>query len=94
MNVDRFIDACKLDQTRLKLDNALHVIDVNIDLALDLFNCCIREVAECMKKRVPKNGMKKRHEWFDVECGCGRRNVRRLLRVFRRTLSDTDRQAY
>ena len=93
-NMQVFIDEFKLEHIKLKLDIALGQIDVDIDLALDTFNNCIRDAAECMKKRVPMSARRKSCEWFDRECVSGRRNVRRLLRIYRRTLSATDRHAY
>ena len=34
------------------LDEAISLIDLEIDKALDIFNNCIKEKAECMKKQI------------------------------------------
>ena len=91
---ETFINAFKLNHIKSKLTVAVEQIDVNIDIALDTFNNCIREAANCMKKRVPVINGKKLCEWFDHECASGRRNVRRLLKIHRRTLHSTDRHAF
>ena len=54
------------DGTCAILDEAISFIDLDIDKALEIFNNCVKEKAECMKKqiRIKKNG-RKLDEWFD-----------------------------
>ena len=54
------------DGTCAILDEAINLIDLDIDKALEIFNNCIKEKAECMKKqiRIKRNG-RKLDEWFD-----------------------------
>ena len=84
------------DETCAVLDEAISLIDLDIDKALEIFNNCTKEKAECMKKQIRiKKKMKKigreLDEWFDWECKVGRRNVRRLLKKYRRSLLADDR---
>ena len=76
-----------------KLNIALNMIDSDINDALNMFNDCIKESAVCMKKRVTS---RKRNfaDWFDFECVTSRRNVRRLLRIYRRSSNPDIRQQF
>ena len=40
------------DETCAILDEAISLIDLDIDRALEIFNNCIKEKAECMKKQI------------------------------------------
>ena len=40
------------EKTCAILDEAISLIDLEIDKALDIFNNCIKEKAECMKKQI------------------------------------------
>ena len=51
-------------------------------------------MAECMKKRTVVNKHRKSHDWFDSECSINRRNVRKQLRKYRRTLKADDRNSF
>ena len=39
-------------QTVMKIDAAITMIDVDVNMALNMFNECITECAACMKKRI------------------------------------------
>ena len=82
------------ENAHLKLENAIGLIDIDIEMALNIFNDCVREVAACMKKRVYVNGRRKKQDWYDAECKNMKKNVRKLLKTFRRTLFADDRFAY
>ena len=88
---DDYKDTLNSDSTQLLLEEAIHLIDTNIDLALDKFIEVIKMSAVAMKKRVCLNREKKDHVWFDHECKEFRRKVRRALRRYRRTLHSEDR---
>ena len=62
------------------------MIDLNIHDALSLLNGCIKQRDECMKRQIRMNKSKKLDEWFDHGCKVGRRNVRKPLKEFRRSL--------
>ena len=70
------------------------MIDVNINNALQIFNGSVKEMAECMKKRVLVSKHRKSQDWFDSECSINRRNVQKQLRKYRRTLNADDRNAF
>ena len=95
LSAQTFTSLMCTDETCANLDEAISLIDPDIDKALDIFNNCIKEKAECMKKQITikKNG-RKLDEWFDWECKVGRRNVRRLLKKYRRSLLADDRSAF
>ena len=40
------------DETCAILDEAISLIDLDIDKALEIFNNCIKDKAECMKKQI------------------------------------------
>ena len=78
------------DETCAMLDRVIDLIDFDLDEALYLFDSCIKEKAECMKKQIRINKSRKLDEWFDWECKVARKNVRRLLKKFRRSLHSED----
>ena len=82
------------DETCAILDETFSLTDLDIDKALDIFNNCIKEKAECMKKQIRIKNGRKLDEWFDWECKVERRNVRRLLKKYRRSLLADDRKAF
>ena len=77
-----------------KLSFAVSQIDVDIDNALHMFNYCVIEAAECMKKQVRTKKTYGNRDWFDLECRHFKKDVRRLLNKFRRTLDASDRDNY
>ena len=79
---------------RVKLDLASSLIDTDVNVALQIFNDHLKEQAECIKKRIHVNRRKQTNDWFDKECECTKRNVRKLLRKFRKTLKPGDRIVY
>ena len=44
--------------------------------------------------RIVLNKHRKSHDWFDSECSINRRNVRKQLQKYRRTLKADDRHAF
>ena len=79
-NVQAFKDSFNSDEARTRLKHAINMIDVDINNALQVFNSSIKEMAECMKKRMVVNKHRKSHDWFDSECSINRRNARKQLR--------------
>jgi hypothetical protein len=79
-------------QERMAL--AVNLIDVDINEALQTFNMCIKDAAECMKKQIRCTKKYKSQDWFDIECKISRRQVRNLLGKFRRTLDNNDRDSF
>ena len=63
-------------------------------MALKTFNHCIIEAAHCMETKIYVGKEKNASSWFDYECIIARRNVRKLLRKFRKSLSTNDRESY
>ena len=82
----QYHESLLLEENQLKFDAAICMIDDDIDCALNLFNECIKTCADCMKRRTFVNKSEKRIDWFDFECVLAKRNVRKLLRKYRRTL--------
>ena len=74
------------DITKEQLSLASNLIDVDINEALKSFNDCLKQNAECMKRKIYVNRPKKMDEWYDEECRAARKNVRKLLRKFRKSL--------
>ena len=63
-------------------------------MALKIFNKCMLEAALCMVTKTPLGKKKTVNNWFDYECVTTRRNVRKLLRKFRKSLNTEDRESY
>ena len=82
----QFIESMNSDTTKEQLNLASSLIDVDINEALKSFNDCLKQNAECMKRKIYVNRPKKMDEWYDEECRVARKNVRKLLRKFRRSL--------
>ena len=82
------------DDVQYKLYCSSILVDTDIDLALDLFNECMRDCSKCMEKKIGCNSNREKKSWFDDECICRRRTLRKQLRKFRKTLSSEDRHMY
>jgi hypothetical protein len=89
-----FKEALFQEKCRSKLDTAMRLLDVDENDALIMFNEYIIESAECMKKCVSVNNNKKVSDWFDQECAVSKKNVRKLLRISRRSLKAVDQNSY
>ena len=63
-------------------------------MALKIFNKCMPEATHCMVTKTPLGKKKTANNWFDYECVTTRRNVRKLLRKFRKSLNTEDRESY
>ena len=93
-NANMFRDALLSEEAQAKLDTAMNIVDNDVNAALDIFNDCIKDCAECMTKEVHIDRKRKSEDWFDRECIMCRRHVRKLLRVCRRTSKIEDQQAF
>ena len=90
----QFIQLLNSPESQLQLRRAVEQIHVNINEALNLFNSCLKEQAVCMTKRIYFSDKKRKNEWFDSECSDARKNVRKLLTKFCKTLRKDDRIIY
>ena len=90
---EEFKENLTQESTRRQLECAIELIDVDVDCALDVFNECLKDVAECMKKRVVV-GKKRKQDWFDYECVMSRRKVRKALRKYCRNPVEAYRHSY
>jgi CRISPR/Cas system-associated protein endoribonuclease Cas2 len=88
---DGYVNSLLSSPSSSRLEDAISLIDSDVDQALCLLNGIIKDSAEQMKKRIYLNGKRKEETWFDKECREARRLVRKTLRRFRKTLSDEDR---
>jgi hypothetical protein len=93
-HADDFTGMINSDEIRLRLLEALDLIDLNVAGALDMFNNAVKQAAECMKQTIRINESKRQDKWFDAECRLARQNVRKLLRKFHKTLDVSDRNLY
>ena len=95
-NIDKeqtYLDALVSERIYVKFEEALRMINVNLNLALNLFNDFITEAASCMKKKICLN-RKSKNDWFDLECRNKRKNLRKLLKKYRKSLANNDREQY
>ena len=83
-NAHLFKEALSNDNFCLQLNDALISIPHDIDVALDKFNSCMKEAASCMKKTITVTDAHA-HKWFDLECRNKRQEVRKHLRVLRKS---------
>ena len=93
-HAQQFIDLVNSEESQEKLKHATDLIDVDMNGALTLFNDCLKQSAECMKKQWYVNNKNRKNEWFDVECKNARKNVRKLLTKFCKTRDKEDRHVY
>ena len=80
-------------EVQRKFKIAMDTINTDLDNALLLFNECLKDVAECMKKRVCVNKQQKR-DWYDNECRMFRKNVKHKLSVYKKSLNIRDRDIF
>jgi len=90
----QFTDALKAESCKEKLIQALNLLDTNVDEAIETFNGAIKECASCMSRNVVLQNGPRKFEWYDYECVVSRRHVRQLLRKFRKSSDQVDRNAY
>jgi hypothetical protein len=89
-----FVNMMNSEVIHVKLLHAYNLLDLNVNEALQLFNNTVKQAADCMKQQVCINRVKRKDEWFDLECRNERQKVRTLLRTFGRTLHKEDRQIF
>ena len=82
----QFIESMHSDETKEQLRLASCLIDVDINEALKSFTDCLKQNAEYMKRKTYVNRPKRMDEWYDEECRAARKNVRKLLCKFRKSL--------
>ena len=93
-NANIFHDNLCKEETHMKIDSAIEMIDTDINRALDIVNECIKDCASCMTKHVPLEPKTRCGDWFDQECNKSKKQVRKLLRISRRSLKPEDRHKY
>lgn len=79
---------------QMELFFTIDLIEENVTEALYKFNDILRKSAECMKQRICVSKGHNRNSWFDEECKSARRDVRKLLRIFKKTSGTTDRNNF
>ena len=82
---------------RGQISYAVSLINTHANMALKTFNQCIIEAAHCMETFfflfLTWEREKNATNWFDYECIIARRNVRKVLGKFRKSLSTNDRES-
>ena len=89
---NKYFDSISSQKFKESISAAISLIDVDINQALDAFNTGIKKAATCMKRVI--NVKKKLKDWFDAECHAAKKNVRKLLRKFKRTHFAEDRDRF
>ena len=89
----QFNDIISSDVSKGLIDDAISLIDFDINMALSKFNECLKSAGKCMEKSIFVSS-KPRNVWFDLECSQSRQVVRHHLRKYVRTSMDDDRIAY
>ena len=89
-----FKENVRSEEAKLKVNEAINCIDEDANLALEKFNACLKDISACMRKRIRINGKSRQQDWFDAECKSLRKEVRKLLKKFRKTLKYADRVDY
>jgi exonuclease III len=76
-----------------KLNDANQIIDENVNVAIDIFNDCLKSAAECMNKNISS---KKNNNaiWFDEECKQAKHISRKCLKMFRKKRDEENRHCY
>ena len=91
---EKFVEQLNSSESQLKLSHAVEQIKVDINVALNLFNNCLKEQAACMTKQIYFGDQKRKNEWFDSECSDARKKVRKCLTKYCKTLRKEDRFLY
>ena len=91
---DLFLQAMQSAYVQGQISYAISLIDTNVNMALKTFNKCITEAAHCMKTKIYVGKEKNARSWFDYECIIPRRNVRKLLCKFQKSLSTNNHESY
>ena len=86
---DVFYDALANENFVLGLTEAYETIDNDEDLALDKFNKCMKDAAQCMRKTLVIDSNKTQN-WFDQECRCKRAEVRKELCYYNTKVRNRD----
>ena len=89
-NKSLFLENISKENFRILLNDAMKHITININIALNTFNECIKEAAVSMKTLLVLNKRKER-QWFDHECIIKRREVRKLLRNLNKSVEKLNR---
>eukprot|EP00745_Piridium_sociabile_P015926 TRINITY_DN2374_c0_g1_i12.p1 TRINITY_DN2374_c0_g1~~TRINITY_DN2374_c0_g1_i12.p1 ORF type:complete len:1135 (+),score=79.90 TRINITY_DN2374_c0_g1_i12:1880-5284(+) len=89
----KFCDFMRSDQVAAVIDEASHLIEFDINLALDKLNECFKSAGECMMNTI-SIGTEKRRVWFDLECKQSRTVLRQHLRKVNRLSNEEVRLSY
>ena len=85
-------EALESTLTTLKQENA--AVELDIDDVVSKITKGLLNSGTCMEKSFLRRKSIKKLPWFDGECYDSRRKVRRLLRVFKRSMLKEDRDEY
>ena len=91
---ESFKHALNSNETHNRISEAIQLIDRDIDLAVNIFNDCIRNAAVSMKKVFSMSGQNKKEDWYDEECRLKRRLTRRALRKYRHSKQEEYRSSF
>ena len=86
---DLFKDALSNERFVSGLIDACDTIDIDEDIALDKFNNCIKDAAQCMRKTLIIDD-NRTQKWFDEECRIKREEVRKELRCYNTNVRNRD----
>ena len=88
-NKEQFLENLTNDRCQTLLTDALNLVDIDLNEALEKFNEGIKEGAQCMKSVITLNG-KRVQKWYDYECTVKKREVRKTFRKFKNELEKKD----
>ena len=87
-----FVDALHSIDIQNKLALGSDMLENDIEGALNIFVCCLKDASSSMfRKTYKNNGKRKKSEWFDEECSIVKKQTRQKLNVFRATRKEEDR---
>ena len=82
----QYLENLRSSDTQTKLQDAINMIDTEVDEALAMFAELLWENAKCMKKNIHNNNCaQSRNPWFDNEYRESRKQLRKHLRKCRKT---------
>ena len=85
----QFKEALTQENFLSQYNEALTCIPQDLDAALEKFNAGIKDAASCFKKTINITEVQNQ-KWFDKECRDKRQEVRKLLRILRKSLLKRD----
>jgi len=89
-----FYIALHSDKVKTCFEEAMSLVHIDIDLALERFNEGLKSAGACMTRKIKVGSHQQSRLWFDLECRESRKALRGKLDKFHKSHTDADRALY